>query len=71
MEEGKLKYWNIGHCVDEILTSNFHTNFFSRVCRPLLKRDEDSQVVRILPWLEKRQVQAVVEGEELRPPTSL
>lgn len=58
MEEGRLKYWNIGHCVDETLTSNFHTIFLAVVCRPLLKLDEDSQVVRILPWLEKRQVQA-------------
>lgn len=29
MEEGRPEYWIVEHCVDEILTSNFNTIFFS------------------------------------------
>lgn len=66
-KNGRRKYWHIGHCVDEMLTSHFNTIYcLAIVRRPLLMLSEDNQVVGILPWLRKIQVQTMGK-KEVRP----
>lgn len=58
--EGLIKHWNIGHCVGEILTSNFTTIFLAIVPGPLLSFVKMIiQVVGTLSWLRKIQMQTV------------
>lgn len=66
-KNGRRKYRHIGHCADEMLTFHFNTIYcLAVVHRPLLMLSEDIQVVGILAWLRRIQVQTMGK-KEVRP----
>lgn len=65
MEEGRPEYWNMEHCVDDILTSHFNTIFLAIVHRPLLKLDEDSYSSHGNSALARKNTNADHGGKEL------
>lgn len=68
MDKESLKYWNMGHCVNKILTSSFIRFFLAIVQRPLLKCCEDRYSSCENRALARENIDADYGGwKELRP----